>query len=629
MASIYTEARLSQAYAIFREARQRYPPTVSSVARHLRPGYQFRKVKATSFLDAVAWDDADSTSDEYAPTSSKKRRRSTVVKVAKPKRTPATPKKPRFDNNATVNATNRDESLFDDHDASPGLLVTLHMQPGLNQYNIGRTADEGGALPSKSKLEKEEEEITKLERGVTRSGLKRKRALDRDNLSHKFKMSLDLDYSDCSDDEDASLLKKPKLVQDSNRDKGASAESNIPDEIDGDSYETNNSKSAEKPSPAPKGDKHFYTNFWFGPNASSEQIEGLSDDLINRARLKARTTERAPPKSGTAPETLAPKAKETATTNRAHLPVDQPAHVPVGNGAGPSTAPGCTYETAIVIDDDEETAAAASTSLPSSTETQSSITRASLSTALTTPSSLATNSSSVPTDGPFLKQNADGTMTYNTCWSYPFNFRYVRKKSSDPRCDFCADFRFGIYGYGMIHATVFVDPDNPQNLQEMGNGHRANGYPPTKMCTACAAQRIRISMCGMHKIDQTQAIQYGPEFQAYVQQLGDSRWPRTAPKIPQPPLPTCSLCVNPAFYGCVKEQERRKNFKLYAEGEARDKGCGLLLCVSCEESLKKTKGELTTQSVVSIPGQKSTRRADFMFLIKGSSMHDAYFPKEK
>ena len=87
-------------------------------------------------------------------------------------------------------------------------------------------------------------------------------------------------------------------------------------------------------------------------------------------------------------------------------------------------------------------------------------------------------------------QAAGSEFTITTCYAHPIDF-----EAPPSQCDFCPDYRTGIFGINAVEVQVLRDFEKPWQLHEMGNGLRQAGHPATKMCQDCALQYLTIAEC--------------------------------------------------------------------------------------------------------------------------------------
>ncbi|KAJ9608831.1 hypothetical protein H2200_006602 [Cladophialophora chaetospira] len=212
------------------------------------------------------------------------------------------------------------------------------------------------------------------------------------------------------------------------------------------------------------------------------------------------------------------------------------------------------------------------------------------------------------------KPKPDDTFIIRTPWAHPIEF-----KSKAAECHFCQDFRYGIYGYGLLKVEVARMADG--QLLEVANGHLSKGKAATRMCILCALKRLYISRCKVHAIRQTGSPEKA-RISKYMQQLLDKQYP-DGPAIKTGVYYPCSLCAQPAFWRCVADQSHDlRRCKINGE-QGKGIGCGLLLCKSCAEQLQADGGVLTKTTVQKDSGN-NCRRADMGFLFAGSLLHRAY-----
>jgi hypothetical protein len=215
------------------------------------------------------------------------------------------------------------------------------------------------------------------------------------------------------------------------------------------------------------------------------------------------------------------------------------------------------------------------------------------------------------------KPMTSSTFIISTPWAHPIDFKYA--VNSQPPCHFCDDFRYGIYGYGLIEAEVSRRADG--QLQECRKGHSLQGKEVTRMCVECSLKRLYMSRCKQHSVHQFGTPERA-RYQAYIGQLLDQRYPN-GPSIKLGVYYTCSLCTQPAFWRCVADQLRNRYGEKLKEGEGKGRGCGLFLCKSCSANLQADNGVLKNTTVQKTSGH-DCRRADMQFLFGGSLLHKAY-----
>ena len=510
MTSTYTKARLEYTLKVFRGAREDAKHTASSkLQRHLRNDYGFRQANATSNLPhAATWDEDDASSDEYNPEIPKKRRL-TVPKTPKPKRRK---QDPQIANQK--HTTTSEVSL----EPFPG-LVTLKFKSSngkffLNalagQYGTGyekQDSDEnddargrGQRQTGKTYLEKQDEESGKIDKGTTRSGLRRKFKAPTKGNGHDT-------CPTCRRDVSGTL-----------------------------------------PCNRCKSEGPLCTEC----NTNKSQRVAASSVILTPAN--------------TEPTPLPSPAGERSIDEIRRLFSEYHA---LGVQQNP-----------IILD----------------------------------------SPSPSPTPKPVVKPQTPSIFTITTPWAHPMQFKYDAKLG--PPCHFCNDFRYGVYGYGLIEAKVFRKVGETQLEEtEDSTGHRSQGKEATRMCVECSLKRLFISRCRAHSIKQFGAPS-DAQFKFYIGQLLDKRYPN-GPALKAGVYYTCSLCTQPAFWRCVADQRLNRYGQQVSEEQGKGRGCGLLLCTSCAGNLQAEKGILK-KTTVQKPNGHDCRRADMQFLFPGSLLHKAY-----
>ncbi|KAK5451346.1 hypothetical protein LTS15_008110 [Exophiala xenobiotica] len=109
-----------------------------------------------------------------------------------------------------------------------------------------------------------------------------------------------------------------------------------------------------------------------------------------------------------------------------------------------------------------------------------------------------------PPRPPVSSGPAAASKKITTCWAHPINFQHLKTNGSD--CDFCRDFRFGIYGYGRITVDVIQHPNSA--LHEIGKGHCSTGKGcGLKLCEDCTT---KVMSCG-GSLRKDSIMQAGPK----------------------------------------------------------------------------------------------------------------------
>lgn len=246
-----------------------------------------------------------------------------------------------------------------------------------------------------------------------------------------------------------------------------------------------------------------------------------------------------------------------------------------------------------------------------------------------------------------------GILTITTSYAHPIDFKH----SPTPLipCDFCTDFRMSILGLSTRRVEVFIDPDSPNQYQEIGNGHRSEGRDCTRMCVKCALNRLLIMRChdthedgGIDRVSGERTVRFtkirglvtdGNTINAYVPHLF-GRSEGKGVDMEKPLLPTCSLCYSYAVVECCRWQrtDAVKRTRVVPGLEGGEKllpmkaGCGLKLCLVCRKfveeqcggKLEKRKVMRWLKAGIENGGNRFGARADVEWLFKGSMLDRCY-----
>ena len=210
--------------------------------------------------------------------------------------------------------------------------------------------------------------------------------------------------------------------------------------------------------------------------------------------------------------------------------------------------------------------------------------------------------------------------TIQTNWTHPVDYKFNPLADRSKSCHFCEDFRYAIFGCGLINVSVII-PANSVSYEEMGDGHRAEGKEPTRICLFCAFKRLVVCKCPRHEmVDIGGLRETSFNFQdAYTELTASDSMARHQP----PSNPWCSLCVSPAFYACGARQTCTKLGVPTVPGDQQRYGCGLLLCGACADAVR-SHGMNRTKLREDMEKRKRKVRADIEFLFLGSHLHQAY-----
>ena len=228
---------------------------------------------------------------------------------------------------------------------------------------------------------------------------------------------------------------------------------------------------------------------------------------------------------------------------------------------------------------------------------------------------------------PSFEDGFSGTCGITTRFAHPIDFKYLPKRGLPP-CDFCYDLRFGIAGMEEVVVEVYRLPGSAQ-YEEMGNGHRAMGTEPTKMCVKCSLERLHISGCKQHELEQIASLSEKKLTTTFMEQAVAN-----AGDLKHSVHPVCSICqhpdgLRPASARCCKKQSTDSLGRPLPEGSLAT-GCGLFVCRSCEKIIRQDGGlireaHFDQSGEVWQRGARGRRwRADFEFLLRGSLLHQAW-----
>ena len=238
----------------------------------------------------------------------------------------------------------------------------------------------------------------------------------------------------------------------------------------------------------------------------------------------------------------------------------------------------------------------------------------------------------------------DETEIISTSWAHPIDFRSQPRATGIP-CHFCEDYRYGFLGLGRLRVEVVWDP-TAKHYIEISGGHVGKGLDPTRMCTACSFERLRIRFCGhghdgakgngraasaeseqSNKSMHNHQLVEVPSWRALVR-TGRNSWisqlqiTKSSPEYSTKPyLPTCHLCCLPAMYRCCTVQHRNMALQPLTEGEEGRQTCGLRVCEKCKTNIEVADGTWCESEVLGV-----YKRADAEFLFPGSLLERVVEP---
>lgn len=225
--------------------------------------------------------------------------------------------------------------------------------------------------------------------------------------------------------------------------------------------------------------------------------------------------------------------------------------------------------------------------------------------------------------GPATSTSTPGpTRIIQTSFAHPINFAYEPPEDGTYPCHWCHNFLYGLVGLGKVSVQVLIFDDG--KYLELGGGHTSNGHEPSRMCITCALERIHIMTCQQHQISPLKGYDINNfDFDAaYASLVPGQQQQGGRPKILNP---WCSLCPNPAFFGCSTIQTVDKFQEPVEPGDPAAAGCGLLLCESCALLMRRFEGDLGL--VVAENERRDDdlgSRADVVYLLPGNDLYQFY-----
>lgn len=203
-----------------------------------------------------------------------------------------------------------------------------------------------------------------------------------------------------------------------------------------------------------------------------------------------------------------------------------------------------------------------------------------------------------------------------TPFAHPINFSHVPPRNGSKPCHWCHDFTYGISGLGNLDVEVVKKPDGAGYIEIRG-GHVGQGKEQSRMCSICALERIYIDHCRRHTIIALKELDEDTfDFEKAFRSLKpDDKTGRCVQTNPW-----CSLCPNPAFFGCGTPQK----FNMFREPlDSESEGCGLLLCSDCAQVMDKCDSDIA-RTVQEHKKMGRELRADAEFLLPKNDLFKAY-----
>lgn len=216
-------------------------------------------------------------------------------------------------------------------------------------------------------------------------------------------------------------------------------------------------------------------------------------------------------------------------------------------------------------------------------------------------------------------QETNGVIrTIRTSFAHPIDFAYEPPEDGRAPCNWCEHFAYGFMGLGPKTVDVVDYGDGKYN--EMQGGHRED-HPASRMCIACALERLHIMRCAGHRIIPLKGYDIKTfDFEAAYRTLM-----RVPGQVSTMINPWCSLCPSPAFHGCGTIQPRNKYLQRVDASSAEARGCGLLLCEQCAIQMQGCNGDLGLVAGKNRQCHSEVgSRADVDFLLAGSELDRQY-----
>ncbi|MCJ1384031.1 hypothetical protein MMC17_007146 [Xylographa soralifera] len=171
--------------------------------------------------------------------------------------------------------------------------------------------------------------------------------------------------------------------------------------------------------------------------------------------------------------------------------------------------------------------------------------------------------------------------TIKTRLAHPILFNYEASDNGSDPCHWCEDQIYGILGLAQVHVEV-IDYQDGQGYVEIEGGHTAVGKPPSRMCGMCTCERLRITACTSHDLEQIEDADLDVVDPDTVME-----W-MTPGMSDSAPFEWCSLCPRPAKFACCSP------VRVEDGADKGESGCGLKLCHDCACNLvSEHEGNLT------------------------------------
>jgi hypothetical protein len=214
----------------------------------------------------------------------------------------------------------------------------------------------------------------------------------------------------------------------------------------------------------------------------------------------------------------------------------------------------------------------------------------------------------------------DGILRYiRTSFVHPIDFAYKPPLDGSKPCHWCRDFTYGLLGLGEREVEV-IDYRDGMGYVEASGGHVSQGREPSRMCMICALERLQIIGCRSHIVA---PLDGWDESTFDLDRAFDSLEPAPGEDHCTKKNHWCSLCTNPAFYGCIAFRQV-SNLQEPTQSSSVDSiGCGLLLCGNCARMMGKCGGSLA-RTIKAIKLTSVELRADSEFLLPSGDLYQTY-----
>lgn len=234
----------------------------------------------------------------------------------------------------------------------------------------------------------------------------------------------------------------------------------------------------------------------------------------------------------------------------------------------------------------------------------------------------------------------------STPYVHPINFLSMPRRPNESYCDFCTDWTMGIVGHKKRTAIAIPDPRSPTGFI-IRDKHQGDPRPPTKMCVKCSLDRHFIMTCHRPRhqrarvspLDEARTtfmrINNGLFTREQTVSYLDYLFPedRKTPWLrgeKQGPIPSCSLCPQPASWRCCKwqklDQARRPCRIPESPSEARAAASAVVSLSSSRPTLSPALGRSSSiadrTSNIASTSRSQHRKLEVISLLDSSDEED-------